>query len=217
MRIVIADHHPLVADALTQYLRSIDPSAEIAAATTLRGALARLGEGGRAQLVLLDPDLPDAEGLSGLTRVREAFPSVPVVIVTGSGQLRAMRRALELGAAGVIPKTYSPTAIIKALEFVLAGERHVPASLLDPPMMREERAGYGRNGQDPLARLSPHERRVMPELAKGLSNAEIGAQLGITPAGVAYHLKSIFKKLGVANRGRAIALYHELHPPPAED
>jgi len=216
MRVIIADDHPLVADALTLYLRMIDPAAEVAAATTLRGALAHLGEGRRVQLVLLDPNLADAQGLQGLATIREAFPLVPVVVFTGSGDLAAMRRALDLGAAGVIPKAYSKTAIVKALELILAGERHVPAILLGPAGLHEDRAAYramGQKGaQDGLAALSRHEWGVLVQLAKGLSNAEIGAALGITPAGVAYHLKGIFKKLGVASRTRAIARYHELHP-----
>lgn len=212
MRVVIADNHPLVADALTHYLRSIDPSVEIAVSTTLRGALTRLRNDHPAQLVLLDLNLPDSEGLAGLSEIRKAFPAVPVVVFFGSRDAAVMRRALQLGAAGAIPKTYSATAIVKALEFVLAGERHVPACLLEPSGLREAGAAYVAKDQALLARLSPHERQVLPELAKGLSNAEIGANLGITPAGVAYHLKSIYKKLGVPGRGRAIALFHELRP-----
>ena len=219
MRVVIADNHPLVADALTQYLRAIDPAIEVAATTTVRGAIARLRERSKVRLILLDPQLPDAGGLQGLSLIREAFPLVPVVLLTGTDDVAVMKGALDLGAAGVIPKSYSGTAIVKALELILAGERHVPALLLSAPGLREDDAVYGPNsaqdGRAGVAALSRHERAVLGELAKGLSNAEIGRVLGITPAGVAYHLKSIFKKLGVTSRGRAIALYHELLAPAA--
>ena len=212
VRVVIADNHPLVADALTQYLRSIDPKVEVAAATTLRGALGLVGDGRRTHLILLDPQLSGAEGLEGLIQVHEAFPLVPVVILTGSRDLGALRQALQLGAAGVIPKEYSATAIIKALELILLGERYVPAKLLKTPELREAPPGYQANDDEDREHLSLHERRVLRELAKGGSNAEIGVALNITAAGVAYHLKGIFKKLGVRSRGQAIARFHEMQP-----
>lgn len=209
MRVVIADNHPLVVDALSQYLRAIAPEIEVAGTTTVRGAMALLREPDRTRLVLMDLDLEDMKGLDGFKLIRETVPLVPVVVLSGTRDLISLRVALDLGAAGVIPKEYSAAAITKALEFILAGERHVPAKLLGTPGLNEDSAAYQPDASGSLTHLTAHERRVLAELAKGRSNQEIGAALGITAAGAAYHLRAIFKKLGVRSRGQAIALYHE--------
>ena len=211
MRVVIADDHPLVVDALSQYLRAIDPQVEVAGTTTVRGAMALLIEPGRTNLVLLDLDLQDMKGLDGFRLVRQTFPLVPVVVLSGTRDLISLRVALDLGAAGVIPKEYSAAAITKTLEFILAGERHVPAKLLGTPGLKDDREAYQADARGSLTQLTVHERRVLAELAKGHTNQEIGAALGISAAGAAYHLRAIFKKLGVRSRGQAIALYHESH------
>ncbi len=211
MRAVVADDHPLVVDALTLYLRDIDPGAEILGANDWEGALAHLAAPGALKLVLLSFNMAGMDSLEGLRRARAARPDVPVVMIGGSAQLPEMLGVLDRGAAGVIPKDYSRAAIVKALEFVLAGERHVPARVLGGAGgLREAPAPYGAEGRaDPLAVLSPREREVLALLAEGMSNAEIGKALGMSANGANHHLKRIYRKLGVRKRTQAVALYFQ--------
>jgi len=215
MRALVADDHPLVVDALTLYLRDIDPGVEVLGAGDMPGALAQLTSGGPFDLILLNFNMPGMDGLGGLRQAREACPEVPVVMIGGSARPQDMLAALDRGAAGVIPKDYSRIATIKALEFMLAGERHVPARLLGGGGggLRETRAPYvaGERAErgGPLATLNAREREVLALLAEGLSNAGIGKALAMTANGANHHLKSIYRKLEVRKRTQAMAVYFE--------
>jgi DNA-binding NarL/FixJ family response regulator len=216
MRALVADDHPLVVDALTLYLREIDPGVEVLGATAMSGALAQLAAGGTFDLILLNFHMPGMENLEGLHQACEACPEVPVVMIGGSARPQDMLAALDRGAAGFIPKDYSRIAIIKALELILAGERHVPARLLGGPSgLRETCAPYAIEEQakrsGPLATLNAREREVLALLAEGLSNADIGKALDMTANGANHHLKSIYRKLGVRKRTQAMAVYFGDH------
>ena len=214
MRALVADDHPLVVDALTLYLREIDPGVEVLGATDMGGALAHLAAGGTFDLIVLNFHMPGMESLEGLRQAREACPEVPVVMIGGSARPQDMLAAMDLGAAGVIPKDYSRIAMVKALELILAGERHVPARLLGGVSgLREARAPYGDHEKpgrgDALAALNSRQREVLALLAEGLSNADIGKALDMTANGANHHLKSIYRKLGVRTRTQAAAVYYE--------
>lgn len=214
MRALVADDHPLVVDALTLYLRYIDPGVEVLGAVDMPGALAHLTAGGSFDLILLNFHMPGMKGMEGLRQARDACPEVPVVMIGGSARPQDMLSALDRGAAGVIPKDYSRLAMIKALELILVGERHVPARLLGGPSgLRETCAPYAIEQQEkqntPLATLNAREREVLALLAEGLSNADIGKALGMTANGANHHLKSIYRKLGVRTRTQAMAIYFE--------
>ena len=211
MRVLVADDHPLVVDALTLYLREIDPAVEVFSADSVPSALECLDKNG-LDLVLLNYGMPGMNGLEGLRKVHEAHPDVPLVMITGSARPQDMLGALDRGAAGVVLKEYSRTAIIKALELILAGERYVPAKLLSGAGLRESVAPYGSQDaaatKDPLSTLNSREREVLALLAEGLSNADIGAALKMTANGANHHLKNIYRKLGVRKRTQAMAMYY---------
>ncbi len=220
MRALVADDHPLVVDALTQYLREIDPGAEVLGATDMGGALALLAAGGAFDLILLNFHMPGMENLEGLRQARDACSKVPVVMIGGSARLQDMLAALDQGAAGVIPKDYTRIAIIKALELILAGEPHVPARLLGGAGgLREASTPYSAGGQaqqnGPLATLNAREREVLALLSEGLSNADIGTALAMTANGANHHLKNIYRKLGVRKRTQAMAVFFEDRRRPA--
>jgi two-component system nitrate/nitrite response regulator NarL len=211
MRVLVADDHPLVVDALALYLKEIDPDVEVLGAGSVASALERLEENS-VDLILLNFGMPGMNGLEGLRQVHEAYPDVPLVMITGSARPQDMLGALDRGAAGVLLKEYSRTAIIKALELILAGERHVPAKLLSGAGLREPAGSYGAPhapaAEDPLGALNAREREVLALLAEGLSNADIGAALKMTADGANHHLKNIYRKLGVRKRTQAMAMYY---------
>ena len=216
MRALVADDHPMVVDALTLYLREIDPNIEVLGASDIKGALGHLGGPDTLDLILLDFDMPGMANLEGLRLVCEERPGVPTVMIGGTLRAQDMLGALDRGAAGVIPKDYSKVAIVKALELILAGERHVPARLLGgADGLRGNNSPCGpvapADGLDPLAALNSREREVLALLAEGLSNAGIGQALGMSANGANHHLKSIYRKLDVRKRTQAMAIYFGEH------
>lgn len=213
MRVLIVDDQPLVADAFGAYLRTIDPDAIVVAGRSTSEIEALNGDG-RPDLVLIDFDSPKIGRFAAMRRMRTRFAESRVVLTTSSATRRDMRSALEKGAAGIIPKQLSRAAITKALELILAGEVYIPSRLLERGGLEEGRADYqsgaGAGEARDVQRLTPRQNQVLALLLKGYSNRQIAQELGCREVTVAFHLKGVFKRLGVSNRTQAATKALEL-------
>ena len=208
-RILIADDHPLFRAALRSAVAQAEPGAAIAEADDLATAIARLETEADADLVLLDLHMRDSHGLTGLAALRAQFPGVAVLVVSASEEANVVRRALDHGAVGFVPKSTPPADIIIAIRAVLGGERWVPAALA-----RSLDEGSG----DPadaalatrLARLTGQQFRVLAQIGEGRLNKQIADSLGIQERTVKAHVSAIFDKLGVRNRTQASVVLQRL-------
>ena len=205
MRIILADDHRLVLEALENYFKQIQPDIEIIAETDFDGAFASVNASDWVDLVVLDINMPGMNGLGGLEAMREAFPGLPVVLISGETTIETVNRAIELGAAGFIPKDLGGSAAIKALELILSGEVYVPAKLMASSAIKkaDDQSSPAQEGAA-LASLTPREREVMGLLIEGKSNKEIARDLGLKDITAAFHLKGVFRKLEVSNRTEAV-------------
>ncbi len=213
MNILLADDHDLVRDGITSFLQTAAPDVTVAQAKDFAEALAIVNGEQPIDLTILDLNMPGMNGLSGLTVMRQKFPDVPVVILSGSVKRSDVLNALEHGASGYLPKTLSGKSLINALRLVLSGEKYIPSALL------EDDGGTIRPGEidleglepdNPLRQLTNREREVLALLTKGLSNKEIAKQLSVREITVKVHLTGIFKKLGAANRTQAVKIAMQL-------
>jgi two-component system nitrate/nitrite response regulator NarL len=203
MRILLADDHDLIRDTIEEFLKRLDQDLQVLHAATLSQALDVIRKAEALDLVLLDLKMPGMNGLAGMKSVQAARAGVPIVILSGETNPDVIRNALQAGAAGFLPKTMRGTAMLNALRLILAGERYVPDILVGgQPVSAEEAASAG---PAPTS-LTQREREVMGLLVQGLSNKEIGHRLGIEVVTVALHLRSIYRKLGVASRTQAVRL-----------
>lgn len=221
MRVLIVDDQPLVADAFGAYLRTIDPGAVVVAGRSTSEIEALNGDA-RPDLVLIDFDSPKIGRFAAMRRMFNRFAEARVVLTTSSATRKDMRSALEKGAAGIIPKQLSRAAITKALELILAGEVYIPSRLLERGGLEERRADYETRpvaGEaHAMKRLTPRQNQVLALLLKGYSNRQIAQELGCREVTVAFHLKGVFKRLGVSNRTQAATKALELgwRPSPPE-
>ena len=117
-RLLIVDDHALVRDGLRSVLQVSFPQCEFYEAADFEEALNQLGELDEVDLVLLDLNIPDTSRLSGLQQLRDDFPSIPVVMVSGSYDRVTVRDALAAGAAGFVPKSLKREAIVDALHLL---------------------------------------------------------------------------------------------------
>lgn len=209
MRVLIADDHPLVADALEEYLKTINPDLDVARSDSLESALEAAQLAGGFDLTILDLNMAGMNGLEGLTVMRERFPDTPVAIISGFADRREMMAAFDLGATAFIPKDLSGATIIKALELILAGEKYVPADIVAGGGFSVGDLGrlgsQSRERGNPLDALTPREAQVLALLLEGGSNKQIAHQLNIKEITAAFHLKGVFRKLGATNRTQAAA------------
>jgi DNA-binding NarL/FixJ family response regulator len=205
-RLVIADDHPLFRDALRLAVSQTVADGEITEAESFDDLLVRLRAAPDVDLVLLDLNMPGMNGFSGLLYLRAEFAAVPVVIVSANEKLRVVRRALDLGAVGYIPKSSAASEIRAALRALLAGETWLPASLGQRDAGGEDDAALAAL----LNRLTPQQSRVLMLLSEGLLNKQIAHAMRVSEATVKAHVSAILQKLGVDNRTQAVIVARQL-------
>jgi DNA-binding NarL/FixJ family response regulator len=207
-RIFIADDHPLVRGALQQAVAGAVLGCEIVECGDLDTLSAALETDSDADLVLLDLAMPGARGFSGLLYLRAQHPSVPVVVVSATTEPAVMRRCIDLGAAGFIPKTADIEVMREAIRRVLDGETWIPQGLdlavpTDPATAETLRR---------LALLTPQQMRVLMMLSEGLLNKQIAFELSVSEATVKAHVSAILQKLGVESRTQAVITAAKIEP-----
>lgn len=198
--IIIADDHPLFRGALRRAIEGLLPNATVLEAKGLDELSEVLASRRGVDLVLLDLMMPGVQGFSGLIYLRAQQPDVPVVIVSATEDPVVIRRAIEFGASGFIPKSLDIDGIGNAIRLVLAGEVWVPPEVDLDQAEDKEIADLVRR----LARLTPQQMRVLMMLSEGLLNKQIAYALGVSEATVKAHVSAILQKLGVDSRTQAV-------------
>lgn len=199
-KIVIADDHPLFRGALRQAVRSLHPACDVIEATGLDDLNRILGQARDVDLILLDLAMPGVQGFSGLIYLRAQHPDVPVVIVSGMEDPAIIRRTIDFGASGFIPKSIEIGEIGGAIQSILAGETWIPADVELSTSEDKETADLMKR----LAMLTPQQVRVMMMLSEGLLNKQIAFELSVSEATVKAHVSAILQKLGVESRTQAV-------------
>ncbi len=205
-RIVIADDHPLFRDALRLAVSQTVSEGEIAEADSFDSLCARLRAAPDVDLVLLDLNMPGMHGLSGLLYLRAEFAAVPVVVISATENPRVVRRALDLGAVGYIPKSTAASEIRNALGALLAGQTWFPAAIDTRPSASADDTALAAL----LNTLTPQQSRVLMLLSEGLLNKQIAHAMQVTEATIKAHVSAILHKLGVDNRTQAVILARQL-------
>jgi DNA-binding NarL/FixJ family response regulator len=207
--LLIADDHPLFRAALRLAASESLPDCRVQEAADLSGVLAALAAEPDIDLVLLDLHMPGSQGLSGLAALRGQHPSVAVLVVSAHDEPRIVRRVLDHGAAGFIPKSASPAEIGTAIRSVLDCGSWLPQHLAEAvAALPADPADADLASR--LARLTEQQSRVLALLAEGLLNKQIADRLTIQERTVKAHVTAIFEKLKVRNRTQAGMLLRTL-------
>jgi len=199
-RLVIADDHPLFRGALREAVSGLFQRADIAEAGTFDDVSKILDRASEVDLILLDLAMPGVRGFSGLMYLRAQYPSVPIVIVSANDEPAVIRRCMDFGASGFIPKTLGVEAMRQAIASVLKGGVWTPPDVDLTAVADAQTAAM-------LARLNtltPQQVRVLMMLSEGLLNKQIAYELGVSEATVKAHVSAILQKLGVESRTQAV-------------
>jgi len=199
-RLVIADDHPLFRGALSEAVAGLIEPVEIAEAGTFEEMSALLDQDRDVDLILLDLSMPGARGFSGLIYLRAQYPSVPVIVVSANDDPSVIRRCMDFGASGFIPKTLGVDEMRRAITCVLGGEVWTPPDVdLADDVDVVSAALMAR-----LSTLTPQQVRVLMMLSEGLLNKQIAYALSVSEATVKAHVSAILQKLGVESRTQAV-------------
>lgn len=215
MKIMIADDHELFRDGLRHVLEQLGENVSIVEASDYNQALQRAEEEHDISIVLMDLAMPGMPWGEGLQALRERLPAdVPIIVLSASDDRRHVLQAVNLGAAGFIPKTSSSRVMLSALKLVLSGGVYLPPALL------EQGSGAGGGFADTpgapfgmenaASFLTPRQREVLALLGQGKSNKEIARVLHLAEGTVKLHVTAILKALNVNNRTRAVVAASQL-------
>lgn len=210
-RVMIVDDDPLVRSGLKLLLGG-EPGLSIAAEAANGSAALDAHRSDPVDLVLMDLRMPVMDGIAATTALKAAEPAPAVIVLTTFDADDYVVRALAVGADGFLLKDTPPQQIVAAIGNVLDGQPalspSVTAALIKQVVDSGQRSGSV-VARDGIARLTEREREVAIALAKGASNAEIGAELYMSVATVKAHISHIFSKLGAANRVQVAIAVHD--------
>ncbi len=203
MKILLADDHALFREGMRHVLAQLDENVEIVEAGDCAQTLAAIGAQADFTLVLLDLDMPGEGGFAALDTLSEQHAALPIVVLSGSEERKDMRRALDSGAMGFIPKSATAPVMLSALRLVLAGGVYVPPALLG-----------GNTGEvaKSAPELTPRQLEVLDKMTEGKPNKIIAAELGLTEATVKAHVTAVLKTLNVTNRTQAVRAGERARP-----
>ncbi len=205
--ILVADDHPLFREALRHAVGRAVPDATVIEADSVAALLEAAEQHPGADLLLLDLNMPGAQGFSALVQMRSHYPILPVVIISAMEDPAIIRRSIAHGAAGFVPKSSAVDDMVEALQAVLEGDVWVPASVdFDSPALEDAEADIAAR----LASLTPQQFRVLSMLSAGLLNKQIAYELGVSEATIKAHMTAIMQKLGASNRTQAVVLAQRL-------
>ena len=217
--LLIADDHPLFREALRGAVQRLLPGVHLYEADSVDALYTLVEAHIDADLLLMDLNMPGAHGFNALVHLRALHPQLPVVIVSAREEPSVMRRALDHGALGFIPKSADSETIGQAIAHVLDGERWAPREAHDAPAISRDEHEVALR----LRELTPQQFRVLQMLGVGSLNKQIAYDLGVSEATIKAHVTGILRKLGVTNRTQAVLMAGRLAvdpdrmvPPPEE-
>ncbi|MFA7430260.1 MAG: response regulator transcription factor [Rhodospirillaceae bacterium] len=191
---LVADDHAVFREGLRVLMQARGFADTVIEAADGAAAHAMSRDHGDLDLVVLDLYMPGMEHFAVLRELRAEQPDLAIVVLTASEKLHDMRSAIEAGATGYIPKSFSITEILSALQSIVNGEEFFPT------------AGTMDNGGESAGgpALSPRQSEVLGLIARGYSNKEIARKLDTALPTIKNHVANIFEKLGASNRVAAV-------------
>lgn len=196
--ILLVDDHEVIRSGLAAIL-SVEKDFEVVGEAADGREAVKLVKTLMPDVVVMDLMMPEMNGDEATAEIAALKFPTKVLILTTYGTAEEIGRAFASGAVGALMKTVTKQDLFAAVRKVAAGERVIGADIAVAETI-------------PSVNLSPRQREVLESVTRGLSNADIAKQLGISPSAVKLYLSAVFEKLGAASRAEAvaIALKHQL-------
>ena len=203
-KVLITDDHPLFREALRSAATEAFSEGVAVEARSMEEALQQVEAHGDFDLVLLDLSMPDTQGFHGLLTLRNRFPKLPVVVVSGMEDHRIITEAMSYGAAGFVPKSTARPELVQALLAAMDGEVYLPPSYRETHGQDAPSCEAGSEMVERLKSLTPQQLRVLQMLREGKLNKQIAYELDVGETTVKAHVSAILRKLKVFSRTQAV-------------
>lgn len=199
IRVLLVDDHPMVREGMRRLLEGEGGFVVIGEVDSVEAALEELGRN-RAEIVVMDIQLPGADGVEGTRQMKARFPDVKVVIVSAYGE-DYLVPSIDAGADGYLLKTLPPSELVKSMYQAALGQSPVD-SALTRHLMNQAAAAKGTDGE---GHPTDRQQEVLKLVADGLSSKELAAKLYISQTTLKREFRNIFNLLGVNDRAHAVA------------
>ena len=204
MKILIADDHALFRDGLMMQLEQLSPHVVILQSGNYSQTIKILEKETDFDLIILDLDMPDMDWEEGFKDVREKAANTRIMIISASDEVRYIRKALEAGACGYIPKRSNTKILANALQLVLDGGTYIPPELLTIDCANQKNCRLSDHKDIKSKGLTGRQQEVLLLIAEGKSNKQIAYELDVSEATVKLHINALLRSLGVTNRTQAV-------------
>lgn len=205
LKLLVIDEHPLVQEGVAAALEALGLDVRIVAARGADQGLAAAAANPDLDAVLIDVAVPGMNGFAVIGEMRRRFPELPVIVLSALEDPANVKRALDSGAAGFIPKSSSTDVLIKVLQQVLKGNAAVE------PSANARNGTNGSGGHATSTESTPdatlltlRQLQVLSRVCQGKTNKQVASELGLSEKTVKAHVTAIFKILGVVNRTQAV-------------
>ncbi len=212
MKALLVDDHTLIREALRRVLGELRQDLVVLEAAECGLARRIVAENPDIELILLDLSLPDEDGFAMLEDLRERYPAISIVVLSGHEDRESVTKALDLGALGFIPKSAPHEVMLTALRLVFAGGIYIPPQILARSMPQRPAAVAMAPRTDDM-RMTPEDMGlttrqldVLALMARGKSNKAICRVLNLGESTVKNHVTNILRLLKVNNRTEAVIL-----------
>lgn len=214
MKILVIDDHALIRQAMAGVLKKLRRDVVLLEAPNHAEAMARLAANADTELILLDLTLPDRDGFDVLAELRERYPDAAVVVLSAERDAEKVRRALDFGARGYIPKSAKADVIINALRLIMSGGVYIPPEILAGGLSAPPQPHYAA-ADNPMASpeaagLTERQINVLALIMQGKNNKTICRALNLAEPTVKNHVTAILRVLKVTSRTEAVITVNKL-------
>jgi DNA-binding NarL/FixJ family response regulator len=205
-KILIADDHPLFREAIKSIITEKFTGYTLLETSTLNEAIELVDEVPDIDLILLDLNMPGMDGLTGIVKMRNQAPEIPLGIISAEEEKSVVLQTIGYGAVGFIPKSSTRDIIEQAIGQILDGQVYMPADIIRNNSAQATERSTPQSDVDlkNLSYLTRKQLQVYEQMAKGKSNKQIAYDMNIAETTVKAHVSAILHKLKVKNRIQAV-------------
>ncbi len=203
MKILIADDHALFRDGLSLNIERLEPQAVIFQAGSFSQVMKILNDEKKFDLIIIDLDMPDMNWENALQDIMDKRGNARVAIISATEDVRIIRKAMEKGISGYIPKRADTKVLPGALKLIMDGGTYLPPSILENNGVNGiniASISRSRNGKT----LTNRQSQVLELVAQGMSNKQIAYEIGVSEATVKLHINALLRAIGATNRTQAV-------------